>query len=510
MRLSRRSWREKKVVNESTLHDVMAPILMDAFGSYFNPKTFHVGAASRWLIAEHETEEWRLELMCECLTADQLERTKMLGLTRQATLEIPPGDDDHPDAMISCFFPSSKRRVPLWIFDFKVDQPATETMGRACAYGFQALRYNRSVLAEFNCIRTTMLNHDPRQMGLLQLSTWELTVDNFDFNSSALLHTEGLDMSSLMREVCDWCILQTKKVMAVNENKISEFQGVRWFPYLGITDDGVYENAEFQPGRSNRSTIFRCRKGGQDYWAKYLIKDCLSFKDVINLQQKVYKFMKRELEAMHKDLRGMLPFRQAYFCSDQVVLEVTRDIGATKPTLAQMRSERDARKFVFRMLAMTQIDFSKRKKKEPRNFFWHADLRPANVNAKGQVIDFEFLGRNVARSGNVELSREQQSGTVTVRTAAWQIAMLIVCVFVVDGAVKAKEIRDACGKGLNFDLTSLLFVNHPYVPKPFRVDLVQLLRDFAIPAVYLCIAEQAQIRGKLKGHYEKFEIHERE
>lgn len=430
------------IKEEATLHTVMAKIVVEAFSDYFKDGTKYEvkkSLQSRWVIITHIANQWCLELRCEC---PKLKKRIMAGRTRGANLTIPPGKD-RPDVMISCLFPESGVRLPLWIIDWNVNHAPSSQWGQAHAYGYQALRHNRSVLLNCDSVRTSIVNHDTHREGALVAATWNITVDDEEFriNTSRENYSpeEQLTFLGWLREVCRWCTFKAEWLVAHNK-KPKAFHGVRWFPTVSFLEGKGYVNGEFQPNCSNRSSLFKCTKDGKRYWAKYLIKEYAKFEGLTKTQTQVYNFMRAELPKMHKKLGGMLPFRESFPCSDQVVLEVTRDIGKTNPQKNMKLSK--AKLFVFRMLAMTQIDFKKLGLEE--EFYWHADLRPQNVNAKGQVIDFEFLGFNGQRnSDNPELSEEQRNGGPTQFTAAWQIAILMVCLFAVGGRDKAQEIRDA-------------------------------------------------------------------
>lgn len=492
------------IVNEMMLHEVMAKLLVKIFGDCFDPEVFVVERSlkTRWVIGKHLAKKWCLELQCECLHIEE-DTPTMLGLTREATLRLPP-EDDHPAVMISMFFPESDVRLPLWIFDWKVNGPPHFNWGQAHAYGFQALRHNRSVLSHFNCVRTSVLDHETSTPGALTTATWNISVHDDDFqfrNVPFITQCEG-NFPQFIREVYDWCHSQALWVME-NNSVPKPFQGVRWFPTL-VTRFG-FKNGTFQPGRSDRSTVFKCTKEGKIYWAKYLIKETQGFAENLLLQTRIYEFMQTELKEMHhKKLKRMLPFREIFSCSEQVALEITRDIGETNSRGGGpgLTTAKQIIKFIFRMLAMTQIDF---KKLGARDFYWHADLRPSNVNAKGQVIDFEFLtvsGRRVGK--NIELTKEQQRGFQPSKfTAAWQIAMLLVCVFAKNGAKTAKKIRKACEKNEPFDnygidLSSIL-------PLELREDVRSLIFEFARPCVYHFMAvPKYDIAAKLKARYDQF------
>lgn len=353
----------KPITQESTLHGVMAPRLVKTFAATFDEKDFEVTTevADRWVIAQHRKEKWWVELLCECQKEDL--KTELKGFKREATLRLPPDEDGHPGILFSCFFPESRVRVPLWILEWKVNQAAIDAMDQAFSYGFQALRHNRSVLRHFDRVRTSILNHQSDEPTQLQAVTWEITVQDppaYKFQCPAVSLDDKLRFPEFVQEVHDWCASEVRKAIEKNRGRMTLFRGIRWFPALvfPVADHG-YTAGAFQPG-SYRSTIFKCTKGGKDYWAKYLIKEACGFEALMKIQTEAYRLMQTKLDAMHKDLKGMLPFRETYVCSRQVHLEITQDIGQTNPCGGTM-TERGARKFIFRMLAMTQLNFRDRK-----------------------------------------------------------------------------------------------------------------------------------------------------
>lgn len=291
--------------------------------------------------------------------------------------------------------------------------------------------------------------------------------------------------------------------MIGQNEKPGPFCGVRWFPTLEFPPEAKekgFVNGEFQPNQSDRSTIFKCAKDGKVYWAKYLIKDSLGFETRLARQQHIYAFMQTELSNMHEtELQGMLPFRELFTCSNQVTLEITEDIGATNPCEPDMTAQQIV-KFIFRMLAMTQIDFTK----IGEYFVWHADLRPSNVNAEGQVIDFEFLGREAARrvGDNPEITNEQRAGDMSERTAAWQIAILLVCVFADDGPETAKQICKARREDSKRDIPLAL---NSIKSDPLRGVVHDMIREFSDLRVF-CVdpTHKPAICAELKAQYDKF------
>lgn len=91
--------------------------------------------------------------------------------------------------------------------------------------------------------------------------------------------------------------------------------------------------------------------------------------------------MRCELPKLHPSLIDMLPERSTFKLSRNVALQFTDDIGPTNPKFGGKRSPEFVKQYVFRMLAMTQIPFELCDALDG-DFFWHADLRPPNVNER--------------------------------------------------------------------------------------------------------------------------------
>lgn len=233
---------------------------------------------------------------------------------------------------------------------------------------------------------------------------------------------------------------------------------------------------------------------------------------LLDSQDALYAFMQVELDAMHPQVKGMLPFRTTFKpLSKNVALQFTRDIGPTSPEFKEaIKSEAQARQLILRMLAMTQIDFSKFQKGD-RPFRWHADLRPANVNAYGHVIDFEFLGRKCRRGNwsktNPEITNEQTDGHApTERTAAWQIAMLVARIFLKKGSEIALDIRAAAEKKQKYEYSGTCWLRE-LTPQTLVNDVKNLLEALACYEVLEGNNADYAIE-KLKEQYAKFAAYE--
>lgn len=400
------------------LHAALSPLFLEEVASELKNFTQVIKRTTdaRWVLFQH-ADGWYLEVQCKTtrdLLANKGERDKFV---RGANVAI-PGSRSVPDIMVSFLPHHGCSRIPLWFIDLKLDTLPVDAWPQACQHGLDGLLHNMSICPRDEwALRTSIWNYNG---DCLQLVSWELAKEPFSITSrcvNVLAHP-----SQLAKSVVEWCLEQAN-VLRMHEVKTENPHYVMWFTAseLNSREELVSEfgNCEFAPLHSRRHSLYLTTGG---WFLKLLQRDGDNWDELVNEHHRKIEFVSASLSSAHVELEGMIPAHKFRRLSDQFGIQAVKQVGGMGVVGLYHRQD-GLRKFLFRMLALAQIPLY-----DDGEYLCHGDLQGANVNAEGQVIDFEFLGRETSkRSDAPEISWEQYSGrNLTPHTAAWQLAVLLV------------------------------------------------------------------------------------